>query len=444
MMNRKIIRTIRYIFLAFYTFSFPVYSLDLTDVNTRLSDIFDSFTDDNEGCTIFRSLNIPGGGRAESLGTAVTGLCDDITFFDYNPAGSAVLNESEAAVFHNSWIADSALETVEGTMRFNNLGMGLQLKCFYVPFTEYNLFGEKVAGNYYSETSMAFNMSYNFLAGYNFKGIAFGYTIRGTWRNMPDYTDNKTDAIISGSGLEQSALGLMADGGMLVRFNLFKHFNDVEPNFTFGLALNNMGLAFTGFSKDFKFDDPLPTRISAGISYRFFKNMLFTGEFRQGINLMNITSSERFSFGAGLEINLTDFFDFEAGFMLSGGNPRFSIGNQFDVKGIKMNVNYTLDLTTSMNPVNHLSVSARVLLGDRGRSAIKQEVQSKYAQGISLYSKGSREDIVKAIHKWNEAKDLSKSIGIRYDPAIEAIKAAQTLLDVHDQINSFGTLDSRQ
>ena len=104
----------------------------------------------------------------------------------------------------------------------------------------------------------------------------------------------------------------------------------------------------------------------------------------------------------GAEINVTDFFDFEAGFMLSGGNPRFSIGSQFDIKGIKMNINYTLDLTTSFNPVNHISLAARLLLGNRGRSKTRAMVYEKYTEGIELYSKGDRQNIQKAIEKWNE------------------------------------------
>ena len=421
--------------------STSVSALDLIDVNSKLSDVFSSFDDDNEGTTVFRSLNIPAGGRAESLGTAVTGLCDDITFFDYNPAGSAVLDNTELAFFHNAWIADSAMETLQGTIRQNNLGLGLQLKCFYVPFTEYNLFGDKVAGSYYSETSAAFNMSYNFLSGYNFKGLALGYTVRAAWRSMPDYTDNQTDEIKSGSGLAQSAFGAMADLGLLVRFNLFKHFDSTDPNFKFGLAVNNIGLALTGFSSELQLDDSLPTRLSTGFSYRPFKNLLFTGEFRQPVNLLDIKSTQKFSFATGAEINVTKFFDFEAGFQLSGANPRFSIGSQFDIKGIKMNVNYTLDLTSSFNPVNHISLAARLVTGDRGRSKVKAAVNRKYAEGVTLYAKGDRENIRRAIEKWDEARTLSKTIGIKFDPAIEAMTAAMELLSAHDKINSFGTLE---
>ena len=222
-------------------FAFTAYTLDLSGANSSLSDSFYSYVDDNEGTTGFRSLNIPSGGKAESLGTAFTALADDSSFFDYNPAASCVMENTELSVFHNSWIADSAIESLAGTIRKGNLGYGGQLKCFYVPFTEYNAFGERVTGNYYSETTATFNASYNFFNGYNFKGLALGTNAKASWRSIPDYTDNDTDEIISGSGLAQSAAAFMVDFGLLLRFNIAKHYSSREPNFRIGLSILNIG-----------------------------------------------------------------------------------------------------------------------------------------------------------------------------------------------------------
>ena len=213
-----------------FSFQFSAFPLDLIDVDSALADIFGSFTDKNEGTTSFRSLNIPSGGRVEAMGTAFTGVSDDISFFDYNPAASAVLEKSEVAVFHNAWIADSAMETLSAARRNGNFGYGAQIKCFYVPFTEYNLFGDKLTGSYYSETSAAFNLSYNFLSGYSFKGIALGMNAKFAWRNVPDYTDSQSGEIISGSGLEQSSLAAMADFGIFTSFNFLKKFASTKPN----------------------------------------------------------------------------------------------------------------------------------------------------------------------------------------------------------------------
>ena len=121
------------------------FSLDLSDTSTILSNSFYDMSGDNEGTTGFRSLLIPTGGRPESLGSAYTGLCDDISFFDYNPAASSVLEQSEIALFHNSWIADSAMETIAAATRFGNFGLGGKISCFYVPFSEYDAFGTRTA-----------------------------------------------------------------------------------------------------------------------------------------------------------------------------------------------------------------------------------------------------------------------------------------------------------
>jgi hypothetical protein len=196
-------------------FQVKVFPLDYQDAYSSISDVFASLVGDDEGLTVFRSLNIPSGGRSEALGTAYTGLSDDIGFIEYNPAASSILDKTELAFFHNAWIADSAIETIAWTTRQRNLGMGAALKCFYVPFTEYNIFGERVSSGYYSETTATANLSYNFLAGYDFKGIAAGLNLKAAYRGVPNYADNNTNKIIENSGLNQSAIAFMADLGAM-------------------------------------------------------------------------------------------------------------------------------------------------------------------------------------------------------------------------------------
>ena len=411
--------------------SFP---LDMSDAGSTLADVFEWATDDNEGLTTFRSLNIPVGGRSESLGSACTALCDDISFFDYNPAASSVLPQTELAVFHNAWIADSAMETISATSRDGNFGYGAQVKCFYVPFSEYNLYGDRVGGSYYTETSATLNASYNFLAGYDFKGLAVGVNTRFSWRGAPDYTDNQTDEIISGSGLEQSALAVMADLGILLRFNFLKNFADRNPNLSFGLSLNNAGAAFTGFGSSVGIDDPLPTRLSVGAAYRVFSPILLTAEIRKPLNFMDFSSSGALSIASGMEISVTRFFNFDMGFLVQGGNPRISMGSGFLVKAFQMNVNYTFDLTSSQNPVNHISLSAKVKLGDKGRSEIQDQVDAYYINGLRLYAEG---DLDGAIVQWNLAIALDK----RFDPAIDAKVAAIRFQNAKQAIMDMQKLD---
>ena len=397
--------------------------LEIGDLQTSLADVFSSSIDPNEGRTVFRSMNIPSGGRSEALGTAFAAVSDDISFFDYNPAASAVLDSSEVAVFHNAWIADSALETLSFTQRSGNLGYGAQLKCFYVPFSEYNLYGDRVAGSYYSETSATFNIAYNFLAGYIFKGLSVGANTKFAWRSVPDYTDNRDDSIISGSGLEQSALGIMVDTGILVRLNAFKFYSDREPNLKLALTLNNFGFALTGFGKSVQKDDDTPARISAGVSYKPFSRLMVSMELRKPLLLSDLSSSGKVSFGTGIETQVTKIFAFQLGFLIQGANPRFSLGSEFDIKGIKMNVAYTLDLTSSANPINHISLSAKMRLGDRGRKASLKKVDECYLEGLKFYSEGFYNE---AIQKWNEAIYIASNspLFIKFEPAIEARNAA--------------------
>lgn len=396
-----------------------LYALDLTESQNSLGDIFSSSIDKNEGTTTFRSMNIPTGGRTEAMGTAFTAVCDDASFFDYNPAASCVLEESEIAVYHNSWISDSAQETLAMTRRKGTLGYGAQIKCFYVPFSEYNLYGDKVSGNYYSETSATFNISYNFFAGYTFKGLSVGANGKAAWRNVPDYTDNSDDSVIKGSGLEQSALALIGDFGILTRFNALKFYQDRDANIKLGLSLTNLGTVFTGFGSEIQKDDDPPTKISLGLSYRPFERFMISLEGRKPIIISDFAQSPGMSFAVGTETKVTNNFAFQAGFLLQGANPRISMGSEFDVKGIKMAVAYTFDLTSSANPVNHISLSAKIRFGDRGRAAALKKADEYYIAGLKFYANGYYNE---AILKWNEAIKVASlpPLGIRYEPAIQA------------------------
>ena len=417
-MKRTIVLSLCLIFSL--TARLQVNALDYTEISNFLTDSFFSTYGSNEGTTSFRSLLIPIGGRAESLGSSYTGLSDDVSYIDYNPAASSINKESEIALFHNAWIADSAIETIAGTTRFGNLGIGGKVSCFYVPFSEYDSFGTKLTGSYYSETTAVLNVSYNFSAGYTFKGLAAGLNVKAAWRSIPDYCDNDTGEIISGSGLEQSALGLMADAGIMMQFNIGKFYISRDPNVRIGLSVSNLGAAITGFKSDdgIRLDDTLPSSIGIGISYKCIRPLTMLLEFRQPFDLTDISSYQMFSAGTGAELQITDFFSVLTGFQLKGGNPRISLGSEFEFFKMRMNVNYTLDLTSSLNPVNHISLSAKLLLGDRGREEKQRQVDRLYNEGVACFAK---RDFEKAIEYWEEALKIDR----HFDPAKTGIKNAR-------------------
>lgn len=424
-------------FLTLIFFSFfcsNVFALDYTEISSSLSNFFDSLYGSNEGTTGFRSLLIPIGGRSESMGGSCTASATDVSFIDYNPAISASLNETEIAFFHNSWIADSSMETLAFTTRFNNLGFAAKLSCFYVPFTEYDSFGSRVAGSYYSETTGVLNASYNFFSGYTFKGLSAGVSLKGAWRSVPDYTDDNTGSIISDSGLEQSALAVMGDAGVLFQFNALKFYSSSDANFKIGLSIINFGAAFTGFKSEdgVTLDDPLPSTVGLGLSYQFVRPVTVSLDFRQPLNLFDFSEYQMFYAGTGLSVEITEFFTFLCGFQLKGANPRFSIGGEAIVSKLKLNANYTLDLTSSLNPINRFSISAAILLGDKGRAEKNEKVRSLYNEGIYYFAQKNYD---MAIQKWNEALKIDRF----FDPAKNGIKITNSYKLMLENISNLSS-----
>ena len=406
-----------------------LHALDYSDISSVLTDIGIFNSNQNEGTTSYRSLLIPAGGRPESLGSAFTGLGDDASYINYNSAAGCIMSDTQAAVYHNSWIADSKMDTLAYTTRVDNFGFGLQAGCFYLPFTEYNLFGERVNTSYYSESCLAANISYNFLAGYDFKGIALGGTVKTVFRSMPDYTDNDTDAIIPLSGLAQSGVGIMADLGIMMQFNFLKFFASRTPNVRIGFSAQNLGAAITGIGskKGLRLDDPLPTYFSAGMSCQFLPIITATFDIKQPVNLFAPEQYQMFSFSAGFILAFTKNFNLLLGAEFKGGNPRFSTGAEFQLTNARLNFNYTLDLTSSFNPINRISISAKIMLGDRGRAQKQKVIDELYSRGLDHYANSEWEE---AIEVWQEILVLNK----RYDPAILGIESARAQIDMYTKV----------
>lgn len=426
-----------FLFFLFLAHCTSVFSLDFSNVDNALSDFFYSLQGQNEGTTSFHSLLIPLGGRSESLGGAYTGLADDISFFDYNPAASCILDQAEIAVFHSAWIADSAVETLACTTRIKNLGLGAKVSCFYIPFTEYDAFGNRVASNYYSETTASLNTSYIIHPGYTFKGLALGLNAKVAYRSIPDYTDNDTGAIIQGSGFSQSAVAFMLDGGMLFQFNLAKFYYSRNANFRIGFNASNFGVSLTNLGETPKLDDPLPSVFAIGFSYKPINPLTFTFEFKQPVNIFNFSEYLMWSCGLGVEVKITSFFSILSGFQLKGANPRFSLGGEFEIKTIRFNANYSLDLTSSFNPINRISLSAKIQLGDRGRGESRKKVDEFYNLGVSSFA---NKEYDKAIDYWKQALALDKY----FDPAINGIKIATKYQNMLNEYQNAFSKDSEK
>jgi hypothetical protein len=399
------------------------------DIADYLNSIYG--VDNNAGLSAFPVLNVPMGGRSEGMAGSFAAAADDVSFIDYNPAASSMLNRSELAFFHNNWIADTKLEGLAFNSRLGNLGLAAGAKWLYTPFTEYNLYGDRVSKGYYSEAAAALNASYNFLAGYYFSGISLGASLKGALRLVPDYSSADDDGDIqgepiSGSGASQSAAMAMADLGLLTRFNFLKAYSSRENNFSLALALRNAGPPVMG--------DPLPTSVTAALAYKPLRPLLFAFDFFLPLNLADFSLAEKPYWSAGLSVAAASFLSMRAGLLAKAGNVRITLGSSIILDRMALELNYTLDLLTQLQPLNRLSLGLRFDLGDQGRQALSDKVDSLYLAGLEAYS---REDYAGARSLWEEALALNP----RFDPAREGLASLRHTMEVRERIDQMQRLD---
>jgi len=410
--------------------SLPVRALDFSTSRSFIEALSAS-SGCEERAISFYSLAVPAGGRAETLGSAYAGISDDVSLLDANPAASSVLVQNEIGVFHNTWIAGTTMETIAAAGRKNDFGFGGALRFFFVPFDEYDTSGERLARSLYSETTALFNVSYNILTGYYFKGIAIGTNVKAAWCSMPDVSGS----VISAASVSRSALALASDAGIMLRFNCGKFFASREPNLRIGITLLNAGTALTGFGEKVEFDDPLPTSAAFGLSYRPIKRLLAAAQFTQPLNLSDIGTYVPPSAGCALEIDATDFFSLLAGCRFDGSENGtrlqfggVAVGVGFTLfQRVQLNVNYTFDHFTSFHPVNHISAGVKILLGDGGRAKRQSEVEGLYGKGLKLFADG---DFTGAVAVWNKALAIDR----RFSPAKKGIESAQKQLALQERI----------
>jgi len=377
-----------------------------SDFYFRLQGLFDGMADPNTGLTAFPTLLIPLGGKFEGMGTAYTAVADDSGFLEANPAASSILAYSELSFLHHNLIADSNLEGVIYTTRINDLGFGAGGKFLYVPFTGYNDYGLRTSKGLISETVATFNISYNLFSSYDFYGLALGSNIKVAYRNVPS-------AIYPG----QSAVTGMMDLGMLTRFNFLKFFYSRSKNVSLGLTLKNVGLPARG--------DALPMLLTAGLAYSPIRPMTMALDFNLPLSWNPAAQpAELWNIAAGMNVAVTDFLSLQGGLRIQE-NPRVSLGGALDLEKISFVVNYNLDLSGKINPVDKFSVEAKINLGDSGRSETQRRVEELYASGLEAYAEG---DFQKAREHWEEALQLDPE----FLPALENLETLKRRIEIQE------------
>jgi len=401
-------RRLSLLILALLCLGGPLFA-DSGEAYFSLSDFFAQFADPNTGLTIFPTLLIPMGGRYEGMGTAYTAVAGDSGFLESNPSGSSVLERGELSFLHHSWIADSNIEGVIYTVRFNDLGFGVGGKFLYVPFTEYNDWGEREARGYFSESVAILNLSYNFFSSYNFFGLAVGANLKAAYRNVPAaiYPD-------------QSVLTGLLDIGLLTRFNFLKGYISRTKNFSVGLAMKNLGLP--------ALSEPVPTTATLGIAYSPFRPFTWALDFNLPISFIpDEAPAERWYLATGINLTVASFLQLQSGFQLKGDNPRVSVGSTIDLQKVSFVLNYNLDLSGRLNPLDKFSIEAKLNLGDRGRRAERDHLDELYLNGLEAYAQGR---LAEAIVFWQQALEIDPG----FAPARENIDTAQKALRLQQEM----------
>lgn len=429
MAPRIVKKTILLIFSCMSFFTFTLVAQKKTDLHDAIANALAGFITPNAKIITFRSLYIPFGGRSEAMASAFTAMSDDISFLHYNPATSAVLPDTELAIFHTFLPGNSGIDTIAFSKRNNNGGYGVSLKNFYVPFIELNNAKRRISLGYYSEIIATFNLSYNFLIGYNFKGIAVGANFKLGFRGIPIHSNNLKDKIEDDTNLTNSTLAFMGDIGILMRFNLGKFYSSREPNFNVGLAIHNLGSSLRIFGVELDSIDPLPSYASIGISYRIINPLIIAIEYQQPFNINN-PNEEKFIASLGAEMKITDYIAIQAGFLMRGLNPKVTLGTSFEQNNLTLNVAYSLDLPVASEPINRISLSAKISFENKGKSLVQSEVDRLYSDGLRFYNNGEFEESIKV---WNKALTLLP----RFDPAKNAIHTAENAIKLRDNMQSI-------
>ncbi len=393
----------------------PAWS-DSADFYFRLSEAFSAYEDPNTGLTIFPTLLIPMGGKYEGMGTAYTAVAVDSGFLEANPSGSATLEQTELSLLHHSWIADSNMEGVIYTMRYNDLGIGFGGKFLYVPFTGYNEWGDRESRGYISESIATLNVSYNFFSSYHFYGLSVGSNLKVAYRNIPS-------SIYAG----QSAVSAMIDLGLLTRFNLAKFYASRSRNFSLGAVIKNVGLP--------ALEEPLPMVATFGLAYSPLRPLLLAFDFNYPISFYpEEYPAERWHLAGGLNVNVTEFLSMQGGFHFKADNPRISLGSSVDLENVSFIVNYNLDLSGRLNPLDKFSIEAKLNLGDRGRLAQRNQIDDLYLSGLEAYAQG---DLQEAIRFWEQVLDLDPT----FSPARENIDTALTAIELQEKMDNELEID---
>jgi tetratricopeptide (TPR) repeat protein len=131
---------------------------------------------------------------------------------------------------------------------------------------------------------------------------------------------------------------------------------------------------------------------------------------------------ETWSMATGFNVMVTNFLSLQTGFRWKADNPKISLGSSVDLEKISFVLNYNLDLSGRIDPLDKFSLQAKLNLGDRGRGDAQRELDALYLQGLESYAAGN---LRKAIDYWEQVLEIDPT----YAPAQANIETAKKALE---------------
>lgn len=373
----------------------------------------------NTGLTVFPTLGIAPGGEYEGMAKAYTSLAREATFLDANPAGSVFVPVTELTILHSDLQEDVTMETLIYTVRPDRLGdLGLAAggKFLRLPFQPVTVL-ETLPADRYAEFVTAANVSYRLFRRYPFDGVGIGLTAKIAYRSIPQVLYSHLPSV---AGTNQNALGVLADVGVMTRFNLLKFHVARDKNFFLGAALRNAGPLIR--------DEPPPTVAAVGLGWRPFRPTLVSADLLVPVSLF----PERFpaapvGFALGMALTLTEFLQLHTGFRYENATPAFAMGTIVGLQDFSLVANYNLDVTTQSGALDRFSVQVRFDLGDRGRDEIQDRIDELYLEALVQVAEGNLEAAAGNLQ-------LATELDPRFGPADALLRQVERTIALERQL----------
>ena len=225
------------------------------------------------GTAAYSFLKIGVGAKSQAMGGAFVGLADDESALFYNPAGLTIRVENEEE--YDELLNKLVNEKPKNRFIATYLNYLLDFQYGYLGYIrEYddrtNIGFSAAYQNYgdFQRLDVNGNPPAGESATFGASDLAFGVTY--SYRVNPKFSFGTTGKVIYQKIDINSSMGLALDAGVM-------YLIDDEGSTRTGLMLSNFGAQLSGMTTNHK--DPLPTKISGGISHQLRGiPLLFSGE----------------------------------------------------------------------------------------------------------------------------------------------------------------------